>query len=124
MSYRMRLVRWSRIWRPMQATLTIKVRKKQRKRLDWRPGLRIISRMKKKFKLQKKIESYANDTNWTMSDLVYLLESNGFKQSGGRGSHKVYSHDDLDDHITLASHDKNILPAYVKQARNILQLLE
>lgn len=76
--------------------------------------------MSKAEKALAKILSGTSDKNVTMDEAIYVLERAGFKWDGGKGSHRVYRHDD-GRKMTLTVHGNMIKPVYVRQIRNLLK---
>ena len=66
-------------------------------------------------KLQK-LRDRRQDNNWTFAELAQLLESVGFVNRGGKGSHQnFYRKGTLP--ITLPCHGGKLKAVYVKNAR-------
>ena len=75
--------------------------------------------MTKTEKLLLKILSGNNDKNIQFSDVCSILERFNF-ESRIKGSHHIYSRNDIDEIINIQSKGKFAKPYQVKQVRNII----
>ena len=82
--------------------------------------MRKYLRMSSKAKLLLKLASHSSDANWTLDEAMVLLAQNGFSQTGGKGSHRVFTHPEYDSAIVLAAHGKKIKTGYVRAIRDAL----
>lgn len=80
--------------------------------------------MSKRSKLLAKLMTLSSDTNWTVDEAVKILEWHGFCETGGKGSHRVFSHSTYPFPITLAPHGKDVKPVYIRQIRQAIESLE
>lgn len=79
--------------------------------------------MSSKKKLRSKLEAFASDKNWTFAEAEQILLQHGFNHAGGSGSHRVWSHPDLDQPVVLAEHGKSIKPGYIRAIRQAIHEL-
>jgi predicted RNA binding protein YcfA (HicA-like mRNA interferase family) len=77
--------------------------------------------MSSRKKLRTKLENFASDHNWTLAEAELVLSQHGFSNVGGEGSHRVYSHPQLDQPVVLAAHGKAIKSGYVRRIRQALE---
>lgn len=77
--------------------------------------------MSRKDKLRAKLDTFSSDANWTLAEAELVLTQHGFSHTGGEGSHRVYSHPQLDQPVVLAAHGKGIKPGYIKRIRQSIQ---
>ena len=76
--------------------------------------------MNRKAKLRAKLMGGTHDQGFTFADAELLLLTTGFVRGGGEGSHRVYRHAD-GRKMVLASHGKDVKPAYIRQLRQLLK---
>lgn len=82
--------------------------------------MRKYLRMSSKNKLRAKLGNVASDHNWTLAEAELVLTQNGFSHVGGAGSHRVYSHPELDQPVVLAAHGKGIKSGYIRKIREAI----
>lgn len=80
--------------------------------------------MSRRAKLINKLANIQSDQTWTLADLILVLKQAGFSETGGRGSHRVFSHPSYSSVVTLAAHGKAVKGGYVKVVREALANLE
>lgn len=79
--------------------------------------------MSKHGKLLEKLANENSDANWTLDDVTVLLTRNGYQQTGGKGSHRVFTRPGALLPIVLAAHGKKMKPGYVEEIRARFQEL-
>lgn len=82
--------------------------------------MRIILRVSKKNKLRVKLDNFASDKNWTLTDAELVLAQYGFVREEGRGSHINFKHPALNDVFTLVCHGTQMKPAYIRMIRQAI----
>ena len=75
-------------------------------------------------KLLAKLASVQSDSYWTLDDVTVLLGHGGFVQTGGKGSHRVFTHPAYPFAITLAAHGNKIKTGYIREIRDAFQTIE
>lgn len=60
-------------------------------------------------------------SNVTFADLVRLVEALGFHETGGRGSHRVFSHPDVGELINLQEERGQAKRYQVRQVASLVQ---
>jgi predicted RNA binding protein YcfA (HicA-like mRNA interferase family) len=100
-----------------------KVRKNIRNRIDGVDCMRTILRVSRRTKLLAKLANFQSDHNWTVEDLVLVLEWSGFSETGGRGSHRVFTHPAYDAALTIAAHGNAVKSGYAREVRAALTSL-
>ena len=78
-------------------------------------------RMSREEKLVAKLRSSTSDQNWTLTEVVLLLNFYGFKKVGGKGSHQVFISENFASPVVLAPHGKQIKSGYIRSIRNLLK---
>ena len=53
-----------------------------------------------------------------------LLEQNGFSETGGKGSHRVFTHTTYPFAITIAAHGSKVKTGYIREIREAFQAIE
>lgn len=66
----------------------------------------MILRMSRKDKQLAKLRNPAADNNWTLAEVLVLLQNQGYVQVGGKSSHIVLVSPNYDEPLTLAAHGK------------------
>ena len=84
----------------------------------------MILRMSKKSKLLDKLANFQSDANWTMDELVLVLTWHGFVQTGGRGSHCVFTRPGYPAAVNLVSHGSKMKTGYVREVRSHIESLK
>lgn len=74
----------------------------------------------KRDKLLAKLMNGRSDRSFTFDEVELVLLQAGFLLDGGKGSHRVYRHED-GRKMVLPRHGNTIKPIYVKKLREILQ---
>lgn len=87
---------------------------------DWKGVLG----MGKYEKLKEKIFANPRKVNITIDEVKYLLLRKGFRLERVRGSHYQFSHPKLKEIITIASHNKRVLSAYIEKIKIAIEKLE
>jgi predicted RNA binding protein YcfA (HicA-like mRNA interferase family) len=87
--------------------------------------MRIILRVSRRKKLLAKLANFQSDHIWTVEDLVLVLvlEWSGFSETGGRGSHRVFTHPAYDAALTIAAHGNAVKSGYAREVRAALTSL-
>lgn len=75
-------------------------------------------------KLKEKVFANPRKVNITIDEVKYLLLRNGFRLERIKGSHYQFSHFKLNEILTIVSHDKRILSAYIEKIKDALEKLE
>lgn len=60
-------------------------------------------------------------SNVTFADLVRLVDALGFREAGGRGSHRVFVHPRIAELINLQEEHGQAKPYQVRQVANLAQ---
>lgn len=79
--------------------------------------------MSSKTKLLNKLANATSDKNWTLDEAELVLTQNGFIKRSGAGSHRVFSHPELDQPVVLAAHGKAIKGGYIRAIRQAISEL-
>ncbi len=77
--------------------------------------------MSREEKLVAKLRSSTSDQNWTLAEVVLLLDFHGFKKVGGKGSHQVFVSEKFATPVVLAPHGNQIKSGYIRSIRNLLK---
>ena len=76
--------------------------------------------MSSKGKLRAKLASVGSDKNWTLDEAELVLTQHGFIKRPGPGSHRIFSHPNLDQPVVLAAHGKSIKSGYIRAIRQAI----
>ena len=76
-----------------------------------------MSRVKKAV---AKILEGRSDTNFDFADLFFVLERAGFIARPGKGSHRIYSKDGVEEIVNVQPRGGQAKPYQVKQVRDII----
>ena len=60
-------------------------------------------------------------SNVTFTDLIRLVEALGFREAGGRGSHRVFVHPRVAELINMQEEHGQAKPYQVRQVANLVQ---
>ena len=76
-----------------------------------------MSRVKKAV---AKILAGRSDTNFDFADLCFVLERAGFTARSGKGSHRIYSKDAVEEIVNVQPKGGQAKPYQVKQVRELI----
>ena len=71
-------------------------------------------------KLAAKILSGRSDQNFEFEDLCYILERAGFQSRSGKGSHRIYHREGIDEILNVQPRGSKAKPYQIKQVRDLL----
>ena len=71
--------------------------------------------MSKAEKLAAKILSGKSDKNFGFDDLCYIIERAGFQARSGKGSHRIYFKEGVEEIVNVQPRDGKAKPYQVKQ---------
>ncbi len=76
--------------------------------------------MSSKGKLKAKLATPSSDKNWTLGEAERVLAQHGFSSRSGTGSHRIFTHPQLDQPVVLSAHGKAIKPGYIRMIRQAI----
>lgn len=86
--------------------------------------MRKCLRISKRTKLLTRLASFQSDAGWTLDEVITLLEQNGWKRVGGKGSHRTYIHPTYPAPIVLAVHGSKIKSGYIREIREAFEAIK
>ena len=77
--------------------------------------------MSKAEKLAAKLLTGRSDKNFSFDDLCHVIERAGFERRGGKGSHRIYAKEGVDEIINIQPRNHGEAKPYqVRQVRELL----
>lgn len=80
--------------------------------------------MTQRIKTQLRIMSNPIKLDITFDEVKNFLLSKGFEMQQGKGDHMIFTHPELDQHLSIPCCVKNIKSAYIKQVQKAIRQIQ
>lgn len=79
--------------------------------------------MTQRDKLIQRIMSVPIKTNITFDEVKNFLLSKNFVMSNGKGDHMIFTHSELEQHLSIPCKDKSVKAIYIRKIQLAIKLI-